>query len=181
MMRSTLRLDFATTDASRSHVLGRTLLLLGICLLGTSATLAEGFWSARSRAVAGLEELGEHSAARSRPDATPAKPDLRQVAHTRAARQVAGTLTTPWSDLLASLSAAPNKSVALLSVEPSAAKHSVRLTAEARDLNEMLAYLAALQRDARLSSVVLLTHQLQVQAPGTPVRFQVQAQWGESS
>ena len=28
--------------------------------------------------------------------------------------------------------------------------------------------------------VILSSHQVQAQAPGTPVRFQIQAQWGES-
>jgi Tfp pilus assembly protein PilN len=60
------------------------------------------------------------------------------------------------------------------------AKRSVRLTAEARDDTEMLAYLAALQQDPQLSSVILASHQVQSQAPGTPVRFQIQASWGES-
>ena len=39
---------------------------------------------------------------------------------------------------------------------------------------------AALQHDPRLSSVVLVSHQVQAQAPGTPIRFQVQAQWGDT-
>jgi hypothetical protein len=42
----------------------------------------------------------------------------------------------------------------------------------------MLSYLGALQRDDRLNTVVLVSHQVQAQTPGTPVRFQVQAGWG---
>jgi Tfp pilus assembly protein PilN len=70
--------------------------------------------------------------------------------------------------------------VALLAVEPSAARRSVRLSAEARDAQAMLAWLQALQRDARLAQVLLVSHQVQTQTPGTPVRFQIQASWAEA-
>jgi Tfp pilus assembly protein PilN len=63
-------------------------------------------------------------------------------------------------------------------VEPSAAKRNIRITAEARDALDMLAYVAALQQDPRLSGVILLSHQVQAQAPGMPLRFQLQAGWG---
>ena len=66
----------------------------------------------------------------------------------------------------------------MIGVEPSASKQSIRLTAEARDAKAMLAYLGALQKDARLESVVLSSHQVQTKAPGTPVRFQILAGWG---
>jgi Tfp pilus assembly protein PilN len=99
-------------------------------------------------------------------------------ARTRLVSQVAQALVTPWSDLLESLEATPNNSVALLSVEPSVSKRSIRLTAEARSMPDMLAYLGALQKDTRLSAVILTSHQVQSQSPGSPVRFQIQAGWG---
>jgi Tfp pilus assembly protein PilN len=105
-------------------------------------------------------------------------PSKGELVQTKALRQVAQKLVTPWSGLLESLESAPNQAVALLSVEPSASRRSVRLTAEARTLPDMVAYLGALQRDSRLSSVVLISHQVQSQMPGAPVRFQIQAGWG---
>ena len=42
----------------------------------------------------------------------------------------------------------------------------------------MLDYVAALQADRRLSQVVLVSHQVQTQAVGKPVRFQMQSAWG---
>jgi Tfp pilus assembly protein PilN len=101
-----------------------------------------------------------------------------ELARVRTLRQVARSLTTPWADVLESLESAPNESVALLSVEPSVAKRSLRITAEARGPQEMLDYVGALQRDGRLSRVILASHELQAKAPGTPVRFQIQAAWG---
>jgi hypothetical protein len=174
-----LRLDFAGATR-RTQWSGRALLAAGLTLLCYAALEVGGLWTAHLHASAELGELEarrDHAAAGT---AAPSKPDPRQLASTRVARQVASNLTTPWAKLLASLGSAPTQAVALLSVEPSVAKRSVRLTAEARDLHEMLLYVGALQRDARLSSVVLVSHQVQVQAPGTPVRFQVQADWGSA-
>ena len=107
-----------------------------------------------------------------------AKPNARELARTRAVRQVSQRLTTPWAELLDSLESAPSRSVAILSIEPSVSKHSVRITAEAKTSADMLGYLTALQQEPRLSSAVLVSHQVQAQTPGTPVRFQVQAGWG---
>jgi len=105
-------------------------------------------------------------------------PDATEAARTRFIRQVSQSLMTPWADLLESLESVPAPSVAVLSIEPSVSKRSIRITAEARTPQDMVAYLGALARDPRLSSVVLASHQVQVQAPGTPIRFQVRAAWG---
>jgi hypothetical protein len=96
----------------------------------------------------------------------------------RAANQVARNLAAPWADLLGALESAPRESVALLAIEPSSAKKSFRLTAEAKDAKAMLGYLEALREDHRLDSVVLVSHQVQEKAPGRPTRFQLQAGWG---
>lgn len=136
-------------------------------VLTSHAELAEQLASLETRRPSGAP-----AALRSTPSS---KGELTQ---TRAIRQVAQKLVTPWSDLLQSLESTPSRAVALLAVEPSASKRTLRLTAEARTLPDMLAYLGALQRDARLSSVVLVSHQIQTQVPGSPVRFQIQAHWG---
>jgi Tfp pilus assembly protein PilN len=169
-------IDFAP-GARRGKRGGRALLLVAAALLGIVLWQSGRLVAERSAA---LSELRGIDADRARASASPlpAKSDLRQIALQRATRQVASTLNTPWGGLLSSLGSTARKDVALLGIEPSVAKRSVRLTAEARDDIEMLAYLAALQHDPRLSSVVLASHQVQVQMPGAPVRFQIQAQWG---
>jgi Tfp pilus assembly protein PilN len=178
MRTGTLHIDFAP-GARRISRGGVLLLLASVLLLGAGLFQAAQLVAARTHAQAALSSI-EAQRADGAARTTPGKPDPRQVALVRATRQVASDLMTPWARLLSSLGSTTGKDVALLSVEPSVAKRSVRLTAEARDANDMLAYVAALQRDSRLSSVVLVSHQLQVQAPGTPVRFQIQAQWGET-
>jgi len=171
-------IDFApgTHGAARR---GRLLLLAGVALLGLVLWQGGRLVAERGAALAALRDI-EADRQRAAAPAPAGKPDPRQAALARSTRQVAATLNTPWAGLLGSLGSTARQDVALLGVEPSVAKRSVRLTAEARDEAAMLAWLAALQHDARLSSVVLVSHQVQAQAPGTPIRFQVQAQWGDA-
>jgi Tfp pilus assembly protein PilN len=110
------------------------------------------------------------------PRATKANP--AEVAQIKAIRQTSLSLTTPWPELLAALESIP-PNVALLSVEPSAAKQSFAITVEAAGTAQMLQYLRLLQANPDLGDATLVSHQLQEQAPGTPIRFQVRASWGK--
>jgi hypothetical protein len=170
-----LRLEFAPGARPPLRTGSVMLVLSAVLLAATSIELAL-IWSDNTRQARALDALDTR-----RSDAAAwrrAPLDPAEAARTRAMRQVAHHLAVPWADLLETLESAPVESVALLSVEPSVSKRSVRLTAETRNAQNMLAYLSALQRDARLNSVVLVSHQVQLQSPGTPVRFQIQAGWG---
>jgi len=172
-----LHLDFAA-ERARIGRPGLVLLALVVMLLGTQAAML--FDRLRTHTLQ-TEALAAVDARRAKatPAAQPAKPaDPAEVTRTRVARQVAQNLVTPWADLLESLETSPKQNVALLSVEPSVAKRTLRLTAEARSPQDMLEYLHALQHDTRLTGVVLTSHQLQAQTPGQPIRFQLQASWG---
>jgi len=177
MSNRTLRLDFAPKPRRMTDA-GVAVLLLCAALLLAAAWPVSQMLATRAGLQASLATQQAQRDARSRPAARAVVTDPAERTRLRALRRVAQNLTTPWADVLESLEAAPNQAVALLSVEPSAAKRNLRITAEARDAHDMLAYLAALQQDPRLSGVVLLSHQVQTQAPGMPLRFQVQAGWG---
>ena len=82
----------------------------------------------------------------------------------------------PWATLFVALESVAGRNVALLSIEPSAQRQEVRITAEAKNSEAMLDFLEAL-RGQSLREVVLVSHQIQAQAPGTPLRFQARAQW----
>jgi hypothetical protein len=175
MSRNTLWLDFSPGARAPLHKGVACLVVSALLLAAATAALATQ-WLERGRQLAALDAI---DAQRSAPSATKRRspPSAAEAARARALRQVADQLTTPWSDLLDALEAAP-ADVALIAIEPSVNKHSVRLTVEARGASEMLTYLAAVQSDRRLSQVVLVSHQIQVQTPGAPVRFQLQAVWG---
>lgn len=172
-------IDFANAKPGPKRAARWLAFLGGAALIG-----AVPFWidAARQRdqltqALARTEKLRTVAVV----PASPARSaDPRQVARERALRDITRGLATPWGDLFAALEAAPTQSVALLAIEPTVANRSVRLTAEARDSKAMLAYLAALQKDFRLTHVVLVSHQVQAQTPGTPVRFLIQALWADA-
>lgn len=157
---------------------GIALLLIGLLaasLAAVQAGLGYSGWraasDARDRTLARREALAQQRRA---PTPTPA--EQRSV---RNAILLADALRAPWGQLLGALETGPTNTVALLTVEPLPARHEVRITGEARDYAAMLDYLRYLQHQPGLAAVTLTSHQLQRQAGGTPVRFQVQAQWGQ--
>lgn len=171
-----LRLEFAPharriTPTSLALLLSGALLFT-VTLLLIGLTLAEN--ARQTRRLAAMD--GNRNAVA---PAAPPRADPAELARVKFVRQTSRSLMTPWANLLAALEAAP-ANVALLSVEPSAAKRRISLTAEAANPADMLNYLQALQRDNRLADALLASHQVQVQAPGTPIRFQIQANWGAS-
>lgn len=177
MKRTRLRLEFAP-HARQVSRLGVAMLLISVIALGAGAIQLAQLLSGNGRQAATLAALEARRAGAATGPAPSRAPEPGEAARARAVAQVAQNLMTPWADLLESLEAAPTRAVALLSVEPSVPRRSIRLTAEARSTQDMLAYWTALQRDHRLSAVVLVSHQVQVQSPGSPVRFQIQAHWG---
>jgi hypothetical protein len=152
-------------------------LVLGLSglLVALSAVLFIERDQARLRAAdAGYEAARAQARAGSRSAPRPAAQEARAQ---RALEALQRELGTPWSRLLQALEASHGPDVALLNVEPDAARRALRLQLEARNRHAMLAYLEALQHDGRLADVVLLMHQ-QLSEPGQRgVRFQVQASW----
>jgi hypothetical protein len=97
-----------------------------------------------------------------------------------AARQLLDRSRLPWQTLFSALEAADSADVALLAVAPDVTRRQVKLQAEARDLAAMLAFQRQLQQNPALAQVVLANHTVMKDVPDTPVRFQIQAQWGGS-
>ena len=136
------------------------------------------FQSANAERSRELRELRALEASLSEPAATGATPatvqDARGVRATAAAQR---ELQVPWATLFGGLESVAARNVALLSIEPSAQRQEVRITAEAKNSGAMLDFLDALRAQSSLREVVLVSHQIQAQAPGAPFRFQARAQW----
>jgi hypothetical protein len=93
-------------------------------------------------------------------------------------------LGTPWSQLLAQLETASSDTeneVAVLAVEPDHAKHRVKVTAEARDLDRALSYVQRLRKAPNLRYPMLDSHELRTEDANHPVRFQVSADWSDAT
>lgn len=152
-------------------------------LVTTGIVVAVGSAWGLARAVDRSLELQAERTQLEVPVSKPAKAtgkalaDPRLAARIKAADAAAQSLQRPWDELLEAVEQRPAGDVALLAVEPSAQRQSVRITAEARTEQAMLQHLALLQQDGRLHDVALVSHQRQLQVPGTPWRYQIQGSW----
>jgi len=86
-------------------------------------------------------------------------------------------LNLPWRGLHDAIQAATPAAIALLALEPDARKGSVRITAEARTSDDMIAYVGQLQRIDWFGTVLLARHEINEQDPNRPIRFQIDARW----
>jgi hypothetical protein len=98
-------------------------------------------------------------------------------AELKAARRVIAHLSMPWDGLFHEVDASVNDQVTLLSVEPDAEKHEVRITAETKNFSDMLDYVKRVRSITVLKDAYVVSHQIQEQDPQRPVRFIVDAQW----
>jgi Tfp pilus assembly protein PilN len=172
-----LSLDYERKPARRSR-LGILLLLLGLTALLIVGDLA----------VEAHREKAEFESTLARTDRKRVpvvrgseRETKRTAEEMKIADNIAGRLTLPWADLFDALETRSNNTVALLALEPDLSKRVLRITAEAKNKADMLAYVARLSEDRRLLNVHLMDHQMQAQTPGEPVRFSVQASWAGSN
>ncbi|NBA96734.1 PilN domain-containing protein [Pseudomonas sp. R5(2019)] len=100
-----------------------------------------------------------------------------QTEHLEQMHEVSKQLRRPWERLFAMLEALPRENVALLSLTPDARKGQVRISAEARDLEAMLAFHKLLEASDELHDVSLLSHEIVAQVPEQPVQFNLSASW----
>ncbi|MET3134887.1 Tfp pilus assembly protein PilN [Oxalobacteraceae bacterium GrIS 1.11] len=86
-------------------------------------------------------------------------------------------LNLPWRDVQDAVAAATPATVALLALEPDARKHALKIGAETKTSEAMIAYIEALKEQEFFTSVVLSRHEINEQDPNRPIRFQIEAQW----
>lgn len=146
----------------------------GIAAAIAAGLYVQGVLEERDRTLAEQSELQAALGTLRNPRAAEATPAEARAA--KAAAAVIRDLTVPWPDLMAAFEGAAGRSVALLAVEPTSQRNEVRFTGEAKSSAAMLDYLDAL-RGATLSEVTLVSHQVQPQTPGVPIRFQARAMW----
>ena len=109
----------------------------------------------------------------------PAQPIDAQVLQqeVRQANDILQQLTLPWNALFQVLESTSEKQIALLAVQPDAAKHLVRLSGEAKNFDALLAYIARLEQSRVLNHVYLSSHEVRTQDAEQPVRFALVANW----
>jgi Tfp pilus assembly protein PilN len=86
-------------------------------------------------------------------------------------------LNLPWRALHDAIGAATPANIAMLALEPDARRHSIKITAEAKNSDDMIAYVEALKEQEFFTGVALTRHEINELDPVKPIRFQLEAEW----
>jgi len=174
-----VRIDFAPPGVRRAlfRTPRATWVLFWIALsLGASLSSAI---VGHGRAVRDHERRLARVETRAAPPAAapaPARPPVPE-AQAAAVNAAVAQLNLPWRALRDAVQSATPASIALLALEPDAKKSTVRITAEAKNSDDMIAYVEALQHIEWFTTVLLARHEINEQDPNRPIRFQIDAQW----
>ncbi len=146
------------------------LMLLAAAVLGTQAAQQN---AAREQALHAQQR--KQAAAVRAPQRQPetAIPEAQAVAVNAAVLQ----LNLPWRQLQDAVAAANTPAVALLALDPDPRKQTLKITAEAKNSDDMVGYVEQLKQQEFFAGAALLRHETNEQDPNRPLRFQVEVQW----
>jgi len=175
-----VRIDFAPPSLRRTLLrtprAGWALAGLAALLCLPLALSANAYVTANRALEAELAARNAQVAAPSVIVAAPAKVSI-SAPHAAAVNAAILQLNLPWRDLRDAVQGATPASVALLALEPDAKRRVLRITAEARSSDDMLAYVERLQDEEWFTGVALSRHEINEQDPNRPIRFQLDAEW----
>jgi Tfp pilus assembly protein PilN len=86
-------------------------------------------------------------------------------------------LNLPWRELQDALAAATPPSVALLTLEPDAARQVLKIGAEVKSSDDMIAYIGLLRAQDLFGDVRLTRHEVNERDANRPLRFVLEARW----
>jgi len=86
-------------------------------------------------------------------------------------------LNLPWRALQDAVASATPPAIALVALEPDARKQILKITAEARNADDMVAYIEQLKQEEFFAGAGLVRHEINAGDPNRPIRFQIEAQW----
>jgi Tfp pilus assembly protein PilN len=174
-------IDFAPPSLARTwHRAPRGTWSLLVVALGLAGPLASGVAQYRGLQRVEAQRTAQVAQAQARAAArVPVVVPARTVPPAQAGAVNASVqqLNLPWRGLHDAVQAATPATIALLALEPDARKSSVRITAEAKNSDDMIAYVEALQRVEWFTTVLLARHEINEQDANRPIRFQIDAQW----
>jgi hypothetical protein len=110
--------------------------------------------------------------------ATTAQPPIGE-AQAQAVNAAVLQLNLPWRALQDAVEQATPKRIALIALEPDPRRRSMKITAEAKASDDMIAYIEQLKAQQLFGAgaVTLLRHEISELDPNRPIRFQLEAQW----
>ncbi|SDT53953.1 PilN domain-containing protein [Pseudomonas prosekii] len=171
-----LTLDFQ--PCRRSGPLGWSLLVAGVVLAVACFLAQQHLDDQASQQQGHLQHAQRELTGDSGSKAGLSPAETREQAQNLAEmRKVSQQLRRPWERLFAMLEGLPREDIALLTLTPDARKGQVRISAEARDLEAMLAFHQRLEASDELSDVSLLSHEIVANVAEHPVQFNLSATW----
>lgn len=130
-----------------------------------------GYWEAKSGQISRAAEPQTSSSPR----------DIRDMAlEIKRANEVLNQISIPWDKLFQAVEWSSGRDVALLTIEPDAEQHVVKISGEGKNIQAVLGYVRHLSEQEIFTSVYLQSHQVQQQSPERPVRFALIAAWRET-
>jgi Tfp pilus assembly protein PilN len=91
------------------------------------------------------------------------------------------TPTFPWNEALTALEAAIDRDIALLALESDAAAGTTRLSGEARDIDDILAFAERLRASPAVRRALLAAHDTRQTPAGAAIGFVLQIEWQRAS
>lgn len=153
---------------------GWWVLALAGALLCLSAGVAITRLSTQQRTIQAQQRLQEER--RAAAPAQAARPAIAQDQAT-AVNAAIMRLNLPWRDLHEAVEQGTPATIALLSLDPDPQARTLRIVAEARNSDAMLAYVEQLKQQPFFVGAVLVKHEVNEQDPNHVLRFQVDVQW----
>ncbi|MRD72974.1 hypothetical protein GH865_06870 [Rhodocyclus tenuis] len=175
---SALAIDFAARRTRAPSLIGFALLLAGAVCVAVVSLDIDDSEAELADATAHLRRLSRlHAADAPRPNAATRK---GMPPTTAAVAKVLPRLAAPWPALLGELESSAELPAALIGVEIDARTRALRLTGEAKTVDDMLALVERLRASPQLAEVYLQNHEPRSIGATTVIDFTMQAQWRET-
>ena len=175
-----MKIDFAPRSVRRTlfhlHPAVLALAVIGMLLCGGAAFSGWRLVEQQREREHQLQHVQERMAALSARPAEVAKVAIPEAQATFVNGAVM-QLNLPWRELQDAVLAATPRNVALIAMEPDPRKRILKITAETKNSDDMIAYIEALKEQESFSGVMLSRHEINEQDPNRPLRFQLEATW----
>ncbi|RTL51408.1 MAG: hypothetical protein EKK46_12240 [Rhodocyclaceae bacterium] len=172
-----LQLDF-THPPRRAVPMAWVLLVAGAVTFATAADRHADLGDKAEHLNDKIEKLQRRAKS-----ATPVRRQAEAAAKEEGARkenQLLGQLESPWDDRLKAVASAADESVALLDFSLDAVAAKARIVAEAKNIDDALAFVARLRQTGRFDQVTLSRHESRKSGGVDVIGFNLQLSWRKS-
>ena len=172
----TLHLDFLHPEAPNAK-LGFVLLLAGVIVASWVSwrfVVLDRAASALATRVADTEQMSKRGLSAVKTITGDPKVVAQEIAQANA---VLASLTVPWDAMFRSLESARGDQVGLLGIQPEGSGRNVRIAGEARQYEDILAYLKRLEVTEGFSNVFLVAHEIKTTGNTRAIAFTLTAEW----